>query len=70
VMIWPEYTDTSLTVRLYSTPFVQVGIGEPTSSPSGNCTRFTTPRTRTYPDGSTDNDTVSARYRPGEGISC
>ena len=69
-MIWPEYTDTSLTIRLYSTPFVQVGLGALTSSPSGNCTTFTTPRTRTYPDGSTDADSVSARYRPGEGVNC
>ncbi len=70
VMIWPEYTDTSLTVRLFSTRHIDVSIGEPTSAPSGNCTRWTTPRTRTYPDGGTDSDTVSARYRPAEGVSC
>ncbi len=70
VMIWPEYTDTSLTVRLFSTRHIDVSIGEPTSAPSGNCTRWTTPRTRTYPDGRTDSDTVSARYRPSEGVSC
>ncbi|WP_436795368.1 VanW family protein [Actinospongicola halichondriae] len=70
VMIWPEYTDTSLTVRLYSTRHIDVTVGEPTSAPSGNCTRWTTPRTRTYPDGRTDSDTVSARYRPSEGVNC
>ena len=70
VMIWPEYTDTSLTVRLFSTRHIDVSVGEPTSSPSGNCTRWTTPRTRTYPDGTTENDTVSARYRPSEGVNC
>lgn len=70
VMIWPEYTDTSLTVRLFSTRHIDVAVGEPTSSPSGNCTRWTTPRTRTYPDGRTEEDTVSARYRPAEGVNC
>lgn len=70
VMIWPEYTETSLTVRLYSTRHIDVAVGEPTAAPSGNCTRWTTPRTRTYPDGRTENDTVSARYRPSEGVSC
>ncbi|MDE0802753.1 MAG: VanW family protein [Acidimicrobiales bacterium] len=70
VMIWPTYTDTSLTVHLYSTDHIDVAIGEPSSAPSGNCTRWTTPRSRTYPDGSTDNDTVSARYRPAEGVNC
>jgi vancomycin resistance protein YoaR len=70
VMIWPEYTDTSLTVRLFSTRHVDVQVGEPTPSPSGNCTRWTTPRVRTYPDGSTAQDSVSARYRPEEGVDC
>ncbi len=70
VLIWPTYTDTSLTVHLYSTRHIDVSVGEPTSAPSGNCTRWTTPRVRNYPDGSTDRDTVSARYRPAEGVSC
>ena len=70
VMIWPTYTDTSITVHLYSTRHIDVSIGEPSPSPAGNCTRWTTPRTRTYPDGSTERDTVSARYRPEEGVDC
>ena len=70
VMIWPEYTDTSITVRLFSTRHIDVVIGEPTSSRAGNCTRWTTPRTRTYPDGRTETDSVSALYRPGEGVDC
>ena len=70
VMIWPEYTDTSITVRLFSTRHAQVSVGEPTSSPQGNCTRWTTPRTRTFPDGSTDTDSVYATYRPAEGVRC
>lgn len=70
VLIWPEYTDTSITVRLYSTRHIDVQIGEPTSRPQGNCTRWTTPRTRTWPDGRTEQDTVSATYRPEEGVRC
>ena len=70
VMIWPEYTSTSITVRLFSTRHAEVSVGEPTSSPQGNCTRWTTPRTRTYPDGTTEQDTVSATYRPEEGARC
>jgi vancomycin resistance protein YoaR len=70
VLIWPEYTDTSLTVRLFSTPYAEVSVGEPTASDQGNCTRWTTPRTRTFPDGSTDRDSVYAVYRPEEGVRC
>jgi vancomycin resistance protein YoaR len=70
VLVWPTYTDTSITVHLYSTKHAQVAIGEPTASPAGACTRYTTPRTRTYPDGRVDQDTVFARYRPAEGVNC
>ena len=70
VMIWPTYTDTSITVHLYSTKHATVSVGEPTASPAGACTKYTTPRTRTYPDGRVDHDTVFARYRPAEGVNC
>ena len=70
VLLWPEYTDTSITVRLFSTRHIEVVVGEPTSGPQGNCTRWTTPRTRTWPDGRTETDTVSATYRPAEGVNC
>jgi vancomycin resistance protein YoaR len=70
VLIWPTYTGTSLTVHLYSTHFVDVQLGNPTSAPSGKCTRWTTPRTRTYLDGHVTHDSVYARYRPAEGVDC
>jgi vancomycin resistance protein YoaR len=70
VLIWPEYTGTSITVRMFSTRHAEVSIGQPTSSSAGRCTRWTTPRTRTYPDGSVERDSVFALYRPGEGINC
>lgn len=70
VLIWPEYTGSSITVRMFSTRHAEVSVGQPTSSPAGRCTRWTTPRTRTYPDGSVERDSVFAIYRPGEGINC
>ena len=70
VLLWPTYTDSSITVHLYSTHYVDVTLGDPTSKAQGNCTRWTTPRTRTYVDGHTDQDSVFAVYRPGEGINC
>ena len=70
VLIWPTYTASSITVHLYSTHYVDVGLATPTSSREGNCTRWRTARTRTYLDGHTDVDSVSALYRPGEGVAC
>jgi vancomycin resistance protein YoaR len=71
VLVWPTYDETTLTVHLYSTTyFSSVTVGQPSSSPSGRCTRWTTPRTRTAPDGTVLRDSVHARYRPGEGVSC
>jgi vancomycin resistance protein YoaR len=70
ILIWPTYTASSLTVTLYSTPWAtgeQTGISE---SMSGACRNVTTTRTRTFPDGHTENDTFRATYRPGEGQFC
>lgn len=70
VLIWPTYTDSSITVTLYSTRYAT---GEQTGqsrSSAGNCTRVTTERTRRYVDGRTEVDSVFATYRPGEGVDC
>lgn len=70
LMIWTSYTDTSLTVTMYSSPFAtaeQTGIRQ---SMSGACRVVTTTRTRTYPDGRTVDDTFTATYRPGPGRRC
>ena len=71
VMLWPTTTDTSITVKLYSTPWV---VAEQTGQTAGvrgtSCTRVTTERTRTYlADDRTETDTVWAQYRP-EGLKC
>ena len=70
VLIWPTYTGTTITVHLYSTHYVDTALGTPTASPAGNCTKYTTPRTRTYLDGRVTHDSVFARYRPAEGVNC
>lgn len=70
ILIWTSYTNTSLTVTLYSTPYAtaeQTGI---TEGRSGRCRVVTTTRTRTFPDGRTETDTFRARYRPGPGQGC
>ncbi len=70
ILIWTSYTDTSLTVTLFSTQWVfgeQTGQSE---SKAGNCTRVATQRTRRYADGRTATDQVYATYRPAEGVDC
>lgn len=70
VLLWPTYTDTTITVRMYSTPNVDVVAGQTSSSQQGNCTRVTTPRTRTFADGTLVEDSFFGLYRPGEGVNC
>jgi hypothetical protein len=71
VLLWPTTTADSVTVRLYSTKWVQgEQTGQTQRTEGTSCTRVTTERTRTWvEDGRTEIDTVTARYRP-EGISC
>lgn len=70
IMIWTSYTDTSLTVTLYSTPYATAEQTAISEAPTGNCTSVTTTRTRTFPDGHTEQDKFRARYRPGPGQGC
>lgn len=70
VMVWPTYTDTSITVTLYSTPWVKGEKGAQRKTPEGNCTRVTTDRLRTWTDGRQETDSVFAVYRPSEGVNC
>lgn len=61
IVIWPTYTDTSVTVALWSTPYAR---GEETGkSKTSGCGSVTTTRTITYPDRKTDTDTFRANYR-------
>ncbi|HAB57201.1 MAG TPA: hypothetical protein DCE75_04025, partial [Acidimicrobiaceae bacterium] len=71
VLVWPTTDETSITVTLYSTKWVEGEQTGQTERRQGvSCTRVTTERTRTYlDDGRTEIDTVFARYRP-EGVRC
>ena len=71
VLIWPSYTDTSITVQLWSTPYFTVEqTGQSSSGWGTACTRVDTFRQRTTPDGTVLEDSVFATYRPAEGIDC
>jgi vancomycin resistance protein YoaR len=72
VVIWASYTDTSLTVSLYSTKYLDsVTQSNQTKATFGpDCTRVTTERTRKYLDGRTVVDKVYATYQPKEGVKC
>jgi vancomycin resistance protein YoaR len=72
VGIWATYTDTTLTVSLYSTRFLaSVTQSAQSSAPFGpGCTKVTTERTRRYLDGRVAVDHVFALYQPAEGVKC
>ena len=70
VLVWPTVTADSITVSLYSTPYVTgEQTGQTEAREATSCTRVTTERTRTYEDGRLEVDHVTARYRP-EGVAC
>lgn len=70
VLVWTEYTDTTITVQLYSTKYWDVEETGQNSWRSGACRSVETFRSRTNPDGLVVEDSVKARYRPGEGLDC
>jgi vancomycin resistance protein YoaR len=70
MLLWTSYTDTSITVQMYSTPYFETEQSGQRSYKIGACTRVDTYRTRTAPDGSVIDDSVFATYRPGEGLDC
>ncbi|MEM9714303.1 MAG: VanW family protein [Actinomycetota bacterium] len=70
VLVWTEYTDTSITVKLFSTTHAVVEETGQSRSSAGACTRVFTGRSRTFPDGTEAEDNVTALYRPAEGLDC
>jgi hypothetical protein len=70
ILVWNEYTPTSITVSFYSTEHLEVEALDLRRSSNGQCRIDITPREITYPDGSVSEDTVQALYRPGEGLDC
>ncbi len=69
-MVWTSYTDTTITVQIWSTPYFTVEETGQRRGSLGACTRVETFRRRTAPDGQVFDDSVLATYRPGEGIDC
>lgn len=70
VLIWPTYTASSITVTLYSTPYLRSDVGEQKVTNRGECKVVTTERVRIWPDGTTKTDTFRAEYLPKEGVGC
>ena len=70
VLIWPTYTEKSITVTMYSTKFVSGEQSNQTTEKKGVCTAVTTERTRTYVDGRRTTDRFSGLYSPEEGVKC
>ena len=71
ILVWPSYTERSITVTLYSTKhFRSVDQTGQSKRPQGTCTVVTTERTRVLPDGERKVDSVRARYRREEGLNC
>ncbi len=71
ILIWTSYTDTSITVTMYSTKSLEAEQTDQIEVEEGVCIRVYTERTRTYLDGrQAPPDRVTALYRPEEGITC
>ena len=60
VVIWPTYTDTSITVQLWSTRFA-TGTQQSVTPPSG-CGKITVVRARSFTDGRSDSQKYTANY--------
>ncbi len=58
VLMWPTYTETSITMHLYSTRFATGAQTGQSTGTNGSCTTVTTTRTRTYVDGHTEQRPV------------
>ena len=66
VLVWPSYSDTSITVQLWSTKNVNV-VETSLQETALRCTKVERFRTRTFSDGRRERDSVFAVYRPDEG---
>jgi vancomycin resistance protein YoaR len=67
ILVEATHTDTSVTVRLWSTQYAYGEQTGQTTGKSGTCTTVQTTRTIHYPGGKTGTDTFQARYRvPGQ----
>lgn len=70
VLIWTEFTPSSITVKLFGTATVTGEQTGQTEEPLNECTKVRTERTRTWADGRVQVDSVGATYQPSEGRDC
>jgi vancomycin resistance protein YoaR len=70
ILIWPTYTDRSITVGFYSTKFVKGEVIDQVVENKDQCKVVFTYRLRTFEDGTTKKDRTRALYRPAEGKDC
>ncbi len=70
VLFWPTYDDSGITVKIFGTKWMEFEELGQVREGAGACTRVVTERRRTYPDGTSEVDSVVALYQPGEGIGC
>jgi vancomycin resistance protein YoaR len=71
ILLWPTYTDRSLTVSMYSTKYYEsVSMSAQTKRAQGTCTVVRSERTRVLLNGERKVDATSARYRAREGLNC
>ncbi len=70
VLIWPTYTESSLTVTLYSTKFATGEVLEQIKSDRDQCADVKTTRRVTRVDGTSKTDSFRAVYLPKEGVNC
>jgi vancomycin resistance protein YoaR len=70
VLIWPTYTDTSITIDLYSTKNVDSIELDQNITLRGECKVSITRRQRTFSNGVVKVDQFRAEYLPKEGVNC
>jgi vancomycin resistance protein YoaR len=71
ILLWPTYTNRSLTVSMYSTRYFEsVTMSAQTKRAQGTCTVVRSERTRVLLNGDRKVDATSARYRAREGLNC
>ncbi len=70
VLIWPTYTNSSVTVTLYSTKFATGEVLEQKKTTRQQCADVQTFRRITRVDGTAKTDSFRAVYLPKEGVNC
>ena len=64
ILVWPTYTENSVTVTFFSTKWADAWQSDQVQLQGEKCVRVRTERTRVYPDGQVAIDRFTAFYRP------